>query len=65
MKPDDYVLPFYLRPTEAQLLCTSKSDTLSVALGMVVPPFGFGIGDFLAVAKLTGKIVSELKDVRH
>ena len=31
---------------------------------MVVPPFGFGVGDFLAVAKLTGKIASELKDVR-
>ena len=30
---------------------------------MVVPPFGFGVGDFLAVAKLTGKIASELKDV--
>lgn len=30
---------------------------------MVVPPFSFGVGDFLAVAKLTGKIVSELKDV--
>ena len=30
---------------------------------MVVPPFGFGVGDFLAVAKLAGKIASELKDV--
>lgn len=29
---------------------------------MVVPPFGFGVGGFLAVAKLTGKIVSELRD---
>ena len=30
---------------------------------MVLPPFGFGVGDVLAVAKLAGKIASELKDV--
>ena len=32
------------------------------SVGMVVP-LGVGIGDFLAVAKLTGKIASELKEV--
>ncbi|KAL9069609.1 MAG: hypothetical protein Q9161_005408 [Pseudevernia consocians] len=30
---------------------------------MAIPPFGCGIGDFLAV-KLTGKIASESKDMR-
>ena len=44
---------------------TSHLTVPSVNSSMVVPPFGFGVGDFLAVAKLTGKVVSELKDVRH
>lgn len=30
----------------------------------MVVPFGVGVGDFLAVAKLTGKVVSELKEVQ-
>ena len=30
----------------------------------MVIPWGVGAGDFVAVAKLTGKVISELKEVR-
>ena len=66
LKPDGQLLVSadFIRP-KAQRLYTQESDSPYVTSSMVVPPFGFGVGHCLAIAKLIGKIVSELKDVRH